>query len=254
MTRTTALALVVLAAALLLPALADASNRRIAISDYKWSDENLHLDLGEHVTWYWTGPDTMHSVTGQPPNATQWDSDPGTLPQHNIGDDYQIDFDKPGVYSFQCKIHSLVRGTVTVSNTPGNPEAEPDPVPKSNVDLKKPVLRDARIAAEVRPPRRPAAVFDQRARQARRRVLPLQGQGEAEVRRLRDLQGPRRLQPRSSRREKAPFQAQAGPLHDRAAGYRQRPQHLQGPAAQVPDLVAAVRARRKVIYPGTLPR
>ena len=149
--RVGALALLLLSAVLLLPALADASNRRIAISDYKWSDENLHLDLGEHVTWYWTGPDTMHSVTGQPPNASEWDSDPGTLPQHNIGDDYQVSFDKPGVYSFQCKIHSLVRGTVTVSNTPGNPEAEPDPVPKSNVDLKKPVLRDARVAPKFGP-------------------------------------------------------------------------------------------------------
>ena len=38
-----------------------------------------------------------------------------------------------------------MRGTVTVSDTPGDPEAEPDPVPKSNVDLKKPVLRDARL-------------------------------------------------------------------------------------------------------------
>ena len=94
------------------------------------------------MTWYWTGPDLMHSITGQPPNATQWDSDPGTLPQHSIGDDYQITFDKPGVYRFQCKIHSLVRGTVTVSDTPGNPEAEPDPVPKSNVDQRR--AEDAR--------------------------------------------------------------------------------------------------------------
>ena len=145
MTRTTTLALVVLAAALLLPALADASNRRIAISDYKWSDDSLHLDLGEHVTWYWTGPDLMHSITGQPPNATQWDSDPGTLPQHSIGDDYELTFDKPGVYRFQCKIHSLVRGTVTVSDTPGNPEAEPDPVPKSNVDRTAPKMRGVKL-------------------------------------------------------------------------------------------------------------
>ena len=96
----------------MLPAAADAANRRISISNYQWSDDDLHLDLGEHVTWYWTGPDTMHSITGQPPNATQWDSDPGTLPQHNIGDDYQLSFDQPGIYHFQCKIHSLVAGTV----------------------------------------------------------------------------------------------------------------------------------------------
>ncbi len=87
----------------------------------------------------------MHSITGNSPNSAQWDSDPGTLPQHNVGDDYQVSFDKPGVYGFQCKIHSLVRGTITVSNTPGDPEAEPDPVPKNNVDLVKPKMRSVRL-------------------------------------------------------------------------------------------------------------
>ena len=151
LTRPLALALVLLATALLLPALADAANRRISISDYHWSDDDVKLDLGEHVTWYWTGPDTMHSITGQPPNATQWDSDPGTLPQHDIGDNFQLSFDKPGVYRFQCKIHSLVRGTVTVSDTPGNPDAEPDPVPKSNVDTKPPKMRNLSLPAKFGP-------------------------------------------------------------------------------------------------------
>lgn len=134
-----------------MPAVADAANRRVAISDYKWSQQDLDIDLGEHVTWYWTGPDTMHSITGQPPNASQWDSDRGTLPRHNIGDRYQVSFDEPGTYQFQCKIHSLVRGTVTVSNTPGDPKAEPDPVPKSNVDLKAPKLRGVHLPAKFGP-------------------------------------------------------------------------------------------------------
>ena len=199
-----------------------------------------------------SGPTRCTRSPASSPNAIEWDSDPGTLPaaQHRR----QLPGRLRQARRLQLPVQAPLARCAARSPSrtrPAIPSAEPDPVPKSNVDLKKPVLRDARVAAEVRPPRRPAAVFDQRARQARRRVLPLQGQGQAEVRRLRDLQGPRRLQPRSSRREKAPFQAQAGPLHDRAAGYRQRPQHLQGPAAQVPDLVAAVRARRKVIYPGT---
>lgn len=145
MRRVALIGLALITALVFVAAPAEAANRRISISDYRWSDADVKIDLGEHVTWYWTGPDLMHSVTGQPPNATQWDSDPKTLPHHKIGDDYQISFDKPGVYSFQCKIHSLVRGTVTVSNTPGNPEAEPDPVPKSNVDRTAPKLRQVRL-------------------------------------------------------------------------------------------------------------
>ena len=134
-----------------MPALADASNRRISISNYQWSDPEIHIDLGEHVTWYWTGPDTLHSVTGTSANAKQWDSDPGTLPDHRVGDDFQLSFDHPGTYTFQCKLHSLVRGTVVVSGNPGDPSSEPDPVPKNNVDTKKPVLRDARIAPKFGP-------------------------------------------------------------------------------------------------------
>ena len=130
----------------MLPALADAANRRISITDYRWTDPEIDIDLGEHVTWYWVGPDTLHSVTGVSPNARGIDSDPGSLPTRNVGDDFQLTFDEPGAYSFQCKLHSLVRGTITVSNTPGDPVTEPDPVPKNNVDLKKPTIRDARIA------------------------------------------------------------------------------------------------------------
>jgi plastocyanin len=145
------LACLILIAALLVPAIADASNRRISIANYMWSEPEVHVDLGEHVTWYWTGPDTMHSITGTSPNAKEWDSDPGTLPRHNVGDDYQVTFDKPGTYTFQCKIHSLVRGEIVVSDTPGDPASEPDPVPKNNVDLKKPKLRDAQIAPKFGP-------------------------------------------------------------------------------------------------------
>jgi len=143
--RAGVLALLALAALLVVPIAADAANRRISISEYRWSDDSIDLDRGEHVTWYWTGPDTMHSITGQPPNAGQWDSDPGSLPKHDIGDTFAISFDQPGAYEFQCKIHSLVRGTVTVSNTPGDPDAEPDPVPKSNVDLRPPKIRQVRL-------------------------------------------------------------------------------------------------------------
>ena len=135
--------MVAAALAALAPATAAAANRRIAISNYQWSDRSLEIDLGEHVTWYWVGPDTMHSVTGDSPNASGIDSDAGiALPQHRIGDSFQASFDAPGTYQLVCKLHSTVRGTVTVSETPGDPAVEPDPVPRSQVDLKAPRLRD----------------------------------------------------------------------------------------------------------------
>lgn len=141
---------VALAALLLLavlPAVASGANRRVAISDYRWSLEDVQIDLGEHVTWHWTGPDTLHSVTGDSPNSAGIDSDPNKgQPEHVIGDSFRVDFDQPGTYRFRCKIHSTVNGTVTVSATPGDPITEPDPVPRSSVDLKRPRMSDIRLA------------------------------------------------------------------------------------------------------------
>ncbi len=148
-------ALLLAALATLLPAAlaapsADAANRRISLSNYSWSATPVHVDLGEHVTWYWIGPDLMHSITGVSPNAVQWDSDPQTnQPQHRLGDTYQVSFDKPGVYEFRCKLHSLVRGEVVVSDRPGDPNAEPDPVPRSAVDVTPPRMRQVRLKRRV---------------------------------------------------------------------------------------------------------
>lgn len=133
-------------ASLLAPALADAANRRIAISDYRWSDPEIEIDLGEHITWYWTGPDLMHSVTGESDNAKGIDSDPQTnQPIHFLGDSFEASFDQPGTYVLDCKLHSTVRGRVTVSPNPGDPASEPDPVPKTQVDLKAPRVRDLKL-------------------------------------------------------------------------------------------------------------
>lgn len=143
MTRAACLAL---ALALLVPAAADAANRRIAISDYQWSDSEIEIDRGEHVTWYWTGPDLMHSVTGDSANAAGLDSDPATnQPIHDLGDSFQLSFDQPGTYELNCKLHSTVRGQITVSAAPGDPSSEPDPVPETRVDLDAPTLRDLRL-------------------------------------------------------------------------------------------------------------
>jgi plastocyanin len=134
-----ALAILVLALPPLAAPPALGANRRVAISNYRWSPPEIHLDLGEHVTWYWIGPDTMHSVTGTSPNAAGWDSDPGrATPRHSIGDSFRLAFTTPGAYDFACKLHPTVRGTVIVSSTPGDPSEEVDPIPHSRVDLTPP--------------------------------------------------------------------------------------------------------------------
>jgi plastocyanin len=129
------------AIALLLPATASAVNTRVSIANYAWSQPQVRVDLGEKVTWDWLGPDLAHSVTGISANDLQWDSDPGTdAPAHRAGDSFTLQFDQPGEYFFQCKLHAAVRGEVVVSDVPGNPSSDPGPQPPLNLDLKASTL------------------------------------------------------------------------------------------------------------------
>ncbi len=139
---------------------ASASNTWVSISNFQWSNKNPHVDLGESVTWVWAGPDTAHSVTGRAPvdsafdpiltdDASQWDSDAGTnAPNHWPGDEFKVTFDHPGTYLFSCKLHPVVRGEVTVSNVPGDPDSDPGPKPKINFDFEAPVVSDHFFTAD----------------------------------------------------------------------------------------------------------
>jgi len=136
----------ILAAALVLPAPAAADNTRVSIFDYQWSNKEVHINLGEKVTWDWLGPDLEHSVTGMSANDLQWDSDPGTdVPHHRAGDEYTLEFTQPGEYFFQCKLHAWVRGEVIVSDVPGNPLSNPGPRPPLNIDLTPPTIGDVKL-------------------------------------------------------------------------------------------------------------
>jgi plastocyanin len=123
------------------PAAARGADAKVAIGHYQWSHPVVHVDLGQHVTWYWVGPDTMHSVTGISANDSTLDSDPTTSqPHHRIGDKFKLTFTQPGVYEFQCKLHPVVHGEVVVSATPGDPADDPDPIPPLSVDLMRPTI------------------------------------------------------------------------------------------------------------------
>jgi plastocyanin len=123
---------------------ADAANTRVSIGGFIWS-KDPEIDLGEKVIWDWIGPDTAHSVTGTGPGGIQVDSDPLTAyPSHPIGDTFEYSFDEPGQFTFVCKVHSSVRGTVTVSDTPGDPESDPGPPPEVFWDDEAPQLEEVR--------------------------------------------------------------------------------------------------------------
>ncbi len=118
---------------------AGAANTRVSITNFSWSQQPT-IDLGESVTWDWLGPDLQHSVTGQAPNASQWDSNPNdSSPFNPLGNSFTVTFDQPGEYLFVCKLHpQAVRGVVTVTNQPGDPNSDPGPQAPLNFDLEPP--------------------------------------------------------------------------------------------------------------------
>ena len=80
-------------------------------------------------------------MTGTSANALGWDSDPQTdAPSHRLGDSFTLQFTQPGTYSFLCKLHASVRGEVTVSGMPGNPDSDPGPQAPLRLDVKRPTL------------------------------------------------------------------------------------------------------------------
>ena len=138
------LLLVVVATLSLTTDRAGAANTRVSIANFAWSKEP-GIDLGERVIWDWIGPDTAHSVTGVGPGGAWVDSDPLTsYPNHSLGDSFEYTFDEPGQFTFACKIHSSVRGTVTVSGNPGDPESDPGPAPEVSWDEVAPRLEEVR--------------------------------------------------------------------------------------------------------------
>lgn len=154
-----------LVAALLLGGLAaapvGAANTRVSITDFAWSQEPT-VDLGEKVIWDFLGPDLQHSVTGQAPNASQWDSDPGiTSPMQPLGRTFEVTFDEPGAYLFICKVHpQAVRGTVTVTNQPGDPNSDPGPQPPLRFDLEPPFVEMVKLRHTVLGPRGRGTVLE----------------------------------------------------------------------------------------------
>lgn len=131
-----------------LPQPAAAASRRVEIASYRWTPMDVTVDLGERVTWHWTGPDLMHTVTGVGGQSAGIDSDPGSLaPIHGLGHTFTHTFTQAGVYQFHCKIHNWVGGTVNVTANQGDPSLDPDPIPANRVDLLAPADPNALLAA-----------------------------------------------------------------------------------------------------------
>ena len=87
------------------PASAEAQAVQVKIDGYAFKSPSITISTGTLVTWN-NLDDDPHTVT-----ATDGSFDSSGLAQ---GDTFSHKFIKPGTYQYYCKVHPMMRGSVTV--------------------------------------------------------------------------------------------------------------------------------------------
>ena len=85
---------------------------------FRYSPGTVTVGVGDTVIWFWEG--TLfrnHSVTSDPGQPEQFDSDAGAAPStiaHPFGDAFSHSFTEQGTFAYHCKVHPTMRGVVEV--------------------------------------------------------------------------------------------------------------------------------------------
>ncbi len=95
---------------------------------FQYTPATTTIGVGDTLIWFWDGSlFRNHSVTADPGQAEQFDSDPGGLPtnaSHPDGSTFSHAFGHKGVFTYYCKVHPTMRGSVEVVEVP---DAVPGP-------------------------------------------------------------------------------------------------------------------------------
>lgn len=96
---------------------------------FQFTPNSTTIGVGDTLIWFWEG--TLfrnHSVTADPGQAEQFDSDPGRLPtnaSHPDGSSFSHAFTHRGVFTYHCKVHPSMRGSVEVVAIPDSVRGAP---------------------------------------------------------------------------------------------------------------------------------
>jgi len=88
---------------------ASAEDKSIAAPDYEFAPKSESIDVGDTVTWNFTGP-AEHTATSNPGQPEKFDSG-----LKGVGGTFTHTFAKPGKYQYFCRPHEeFMKGIVTV--------------------------------------------------------------------------------------------------------------------------------------------
>jgi plastocyanin len=93
------------AAALAEGGASEASADRLAIADFAFDPETVTVDAGTKLTWT-NDDEAPHTAT-----ADDGSFDTGTLKLDDTG---AVAIDQPGTYTYYCRFHPFMKGTVEV--------------------------------------------------------------------------------------------------------------------------------------------
>ena len=89
----------------------------------RYSPPSVTIAVGEPVVWFWQGTLARnHTVTADPGQAEQFDSDPSGPPTnatHPEGDSFSHVFRQEGQFWYHCQVHPEMQGFVEVVRLPG---------------------------------------------------------------------------------------------------------------------------------------
>jgi len=91
----------------------------VSVGAFAYAPQEIRLVTGDVVNWVWTGPDTNHTVTSDPGQAKSFDSDPGVPAgsvQHSVDDNFFAAFYRAGRFTYGCRVHPFMRGTIIVTD------------------------------------------------------------------------------------------------------------------------------------------
>ena len=100
----------------------------VLAENFAYDPANVVVGLGDSVVWYFNGAiDRNHSITSEPGQADQFDSDPGVAnpPQKPRSSYYARVFRVTGKFRYFCKNHAGMRGTVEVRSVSGTVDDVP---------------------------------------------------------------------------------------------------------------------------------
>jgi plastocyanin len=114
----------------------------VDIGQFEYRPAELVIYRGDMVNWVWRGPDTDHSVTAEPGQAEQFDSDPDGPPgvdTHAVGDNFTHTFTRTGRFTYRCRVHAFMTGAVVVKEpSQGGPR-----------DRRAPAIRSLKVRPRV---------------------------------------------------------------------------------------------------------